>query len=586
MIEKMQILSNNQMVDGKYKIQFFLKKGSYAESYRVLNLAKETKFLKLFDLAKLHRSQFTKEGDVLEIEILKELDHPNLVKHNDNGMLILNNQKYAYVVLDFISGETLADKIAREEMLNPYEAKDIILGVLNGLSYLHNQGIIHNELTNLNVMLDLSGKVPIPKIIDFGYARYLVQSNKDFLKDGLYPFYQANEAFNGIFSPRSDFFTVGALYYHLLEGIPPYFTEISKFRANQTDIEETILAERAKPLYFSKITDENTKNIVLKALQPSAENRFADAKEFISALNGELKVQLSQPGLEGRKLKPKEKKVGKGFNAIAGLDELKSEMQRSVIDVLQNPEKSARYGAKIPNGMVLYGPPGCGKTFFAKHFAEEVDFNFVIVTPSSLKSRYVNATQENIAKMFEEAEKNAPTIIFIDEINELLPNRDSDAHEMSKSAVNEMLAQMDRTGEKGVFVIGATNYPDTIDPAMLRSGRLEKLFFLPPPDAKLRKTLFKMSLNQRREVLDFGIDYEKLSILTENYVSADIEAIVNESSSLAMADDARITMDLLEEVIKSFKPFPKEELEKYLSIKAKMDGENKINNRPRIGFKT
>lgn len=88
------------------------------------------------------------------------------------------------------------------------------------------------------------------------------------------------------------------------------------------------------------------------------------------------------------------------------------------------------------------------KDIFAKHFAEEVGFNFMFITPATLKSRYVNASQENIAKMFKEAEENAPTIIFIDEINELVPNREGNVHEMSKSAVNEMLAQMDRTGEK------------------------------------------------------------------------------------------------------------------------------------------
>jgi len=209
-------------------------------------------------------------------------------------------------------------------------------------------------------------------------------------------------------------------------------------------------------------------------------------------------------------------------------------------------------------------------------------------TGAGLKSRYVNATQENIAKMFEDAEKNAPTIIFIDEINELLPNRDSDSHEMAKSAVNEMLAQMDRTGEKGIFIIGATNYPDMIDPAMLRAGRLEKKFYLPPPDIELRKVLFEMSLNKRKEVLDFGLDYEKLSNLTEHFVSSDIELIINEATSIAMTYDSRITMKLLEEVINNIKPsVPLNELKKYELIKAKMDGKNIVqqNERPRIGFK-
>jgi transitional endoplasmic reticulum ATPase len=200
-------------------------------------------------------------------------------------------------------------------------------------------------------------------------------------------------------------------------------------------------------------------------------------------LNGEIEIEdvdtvqkVKSDEKDDKKIKTQKAK-GKGFDAIAGMDDLKKEMKRSVIDVLQNPEKAKDMELNYQMAWSLYGPPGCGKTFFAKHFAEEVGFNFMLATPSTLKSRYINATQENIAKMFEDAEKNAPTIIFIDEINELLPNRDSDSHEMAKSAVNEMLAQMDRTGEKGIFIIGATNYPDMIDPAMLRSGRLEKKFY-------------------------------------------------------------------------------------------------------------
>src|SRR5699024_8111233 len=108
--------------------QFFLKKGSYAETYRVLDSNKKIKFLKLFDLNQLHRTQLNATGDVLEVEILKQLNHPNLVKFSDNGIVIIESRKYAYAVLDFISGETLANKMSRDNGFNPYEAKQIILG--------------------------------------------------------------------------------------------------------------------------------------------------------------------------------------------------------------------------------------------------------------------------------------------------------------------------------------------------------------------------------------------------------------------------------------------------------------------------
>lgn len=595
------ILPKNYSVNEKYSVLLFIKRGNNAETYRVKGKDSKLYFLKLFQYAKLHRSAFDSENNLLEIEFLKSIKNPNIVSYKDSGEIILEGKKYGFLVLNFIAGETLAERITREQISSLYDLKQIISGVLNGLNYLHSlpDPIIHNEITPQNIMLDLSSDIPQAKIIDFGYARSFHQSSKAFSKDGLNLNYVASECFNSFYSPQSDLFSVGALMYHLLYGMPPWFKDISKFKADRTKAEDIILEERKKTLSFPKVSgdivdfEESILKVLKKALQQDPENRFQSANEFTQAINGEIEIEdidtvkkIKSEEKDDKKIKTHKAK-GKGFAAIAGLDELKSEMKKSVIDVLQNPEKAERYGAKLPNGMVLYGPPGCGKTFFAKHFAEEVGFNFILATPSTLKSRFINATQENIAKMFEEAEKNAPTIIFIDEINELLPNRDSDSHEMAKSAVNEMLAQMDRTGEKGIFIIGATNYPDMIDPAMLRSGRLEKKFYLPPPDFKLRKALFEMSLNVRKKVLDFGIDFDKLSNLTEHYVSSDIESIVNEATSIAMADDLRISMVLLEKVIKSFKPFPKEELRKYELIKAKMNGENidKNNDRQSIGFK-
>ena len=593
------ILPKSFSVDEKYSVMLFIKQGSNAETYRVKGKDGKLYFLKLFNYSKLHRSAFDNDNNLLEIEFLKSINHTNIVSYKDSGELIYEGKKFGFLVLNFIAGETLAERITREQIESIYDLKQIISDVLNGLNYLHSlpAPIIHNEITPQNIMLDLSGDIPQAKIIDFGYARSFHQSSKAYNKEGLNLNYVASECFNNFYSPQSDLFAVGAVMYHLLFGMPPWFKDISKFKADRTKAEDVILEERKKPLSFPQVSadivdfDESIIKILKKSLQHDPENRFQSANEFTQALNGEIEVEdtvqkVKSEEKDDKKIKTQKAK-GKGFDAIAGLDELKAEMKKSVIDVLQDPEKAEKYGAKLPNGMVLYGPPGCGKTFFAKHFAEEVGFNFILATPSTLKSRFINATQENIAKMFEEAEKNAPTIIFIDEINELLPNRDSDSHEMAKSAVNEMLAQMDRTGEKGIFIVGATNYPDMIDPAMLRSGRLEKKFYLPPPDFKLRKALFEMSLNTRKKVLDFGIDYDKLSNLTEHYVSSDIESIVNEATSIAMADDSRISMTLLEKVIKSFKPFPKEELKKYELIKAKMNGENieKNNDRPRIGFK-
>ena len=311
-----------------------------------------------------------------------------------------------------------------------------------------------------------------------------------------------------------------------------------------------------------------------------------DGVKKIGRQSTKRKILSEQPSPNNNFTTPTRKK-GDGFAAIAGMDELKRQMVEEVIKPLREPEEYQRYGITIPNGMLLYGPPGCGKTFFAKHLAEEVGFNFLCITPATLKSRYVNATQENIARMFKEAEENAPTIIFIDEINELVPCRDGATHEMSKSAVNEMLAQMDKTGEKGIFIIGATNYPNAIDPAILRSGRLEKKYYIGVPDIEARVALFKHCLEKRP--FDFGLDYEELARLTENYVSADIQFIVNNAARSALLAHSRITMELLRQAITDTSPsLSARELSKYENIRAEMAGELRKarSDRPRIGFNT
>jgi len=581
------ILSKGQSINDKYKVTFFLKKGSYAEAYRVKDQEGKTKLLKLFAYSKLDRTQFTENGDVLEVDILNKIQHPNLVKYCDSGELLIDGQKYAYAILDFISGETLADKLKREQRLNIYEAKDIILGVLNGLKYLHslNNPIVHNDITNLNVMLDLSGKISIPKIIDFGYARFLSQSNKEFLKDGLNPFYQANEAFNKIFSMQSDVFSVGALYYHLLEGLPPWFVEISKYKADTVKLEDVVIGERKKTLRFSNITDEQTQNIISKALQPNAEHRFKNVSDFVKAINEELEVQLSSPE-QTSKPKLKEIKKGKGFSAIAGMQELKDTIKLDVIDALNEKERYAEYGLTIPNGMLLYGPPGCGKTFFAERMAEEIGFSFYQLKPSDIQSKFVNQTQEQIKDIFDEARENAPSIIFIDELDAVVPNRDnSSVNHMNTSAVNEFLAQMNNCGEDGIFIIGATNRPNSIDPAILRAGRLDKVIYLPPPDFEARELMFKLYLDKRpREI---GLDYSEFAKVTKNFVSSDIKFLCDEASRTALKLKSRISKEILLETIKKNKPsISLKELNSYISIKAKMEGlaEN-TNDRPRIGFK-
>ncbi len=587
----------NDKIDS-YTVVFPHKQGSYAETYRVKDTSGKTRFLKLINYSKLNRNQIDDNGRVIEVEIAKLLHHHNLCQFIDSGNIMMNGSQYAWFVTEFISGETLSQKIIRDNEISVYEIKTIAKAVLSALSFLHSLPIpvIHNEVTIQNVFLNLVGELQDLKLIDFGYARFLNQSPAKPNLDELNPFYLAPERFSGVCSVQTDLYAVGAMIYHLLYGELPWFVDVS--RKHGQDIVDSILAERDEELGLIKEDkyelDDQLLNVIAKALSYDAEDRFQSADEFIKAIDGEVRIErqstkrkiLSQQTPKDTPISSEIKKKGEGFAAVAGMEELKQQMREEVIEPLHNPEEYHRYGVTIPNGMLLYGPPGCGKTFFAKHFAEEVGFNFTCITPATLKSRYVNATQENIAKMFKEAEENAPTVIFIDEMNELVPNRDDgNVHEMSRSAVNEMLAQMDRTGEKGVFVIGATNYPNMIDPAILRAGRLDKKYYVGVPDVQARMALFKLYLEKRP--YDFGLDYHQLANMTQGYVSADIQLIVNDASRNALRQHSKITMELLKAAISNTTPSLSEnELRKYERIRAMMNGEEvkKANDRPRIGF--
>jgi len=595
------ILAKNFSINEKYKVLLFIKQGSNAETYRVKGNNGKLYFLKLFNYSKLHRSAFDADNNLLEIEIVSTLKNSNVLTYVDSGELFLENKRYGYLVLDLIAGETLFEKNKREPLTSLYDIKQIIAGVLKGLNYLHSlpSPIIHNEITPQNIMLDLSADDPVAKIIDFGYARLFHSSTKAFNKEGLDLNYVASECFNNIFSPQSDIFSVGVIMYQLLFGITPWTNEISKYRASKGNVEELILEERKKPLAFPNIEnkvvdfDDSILKIIKKALQQDPENRFKNVDEFLKSLNGEIEVEeikekIIQPIEEKKKVASSVKK-DKGFSAIAGMKKLKDQLKNDVIDVIENPEEYKKHNLGLPNGMLLYGPPGCGKTFFAERFAEEAGYNFIKVVSSDIASIYVHGSQEKIGNLFKEAREKAPTILYFDELDAMVPNREKLNNQSQSGEVNEFLSQLDNIGESGVFVIGSTNKPDLIDKAVLRAGRLEKWFYIPPPDLEARKSMFEIYLKDRP--LDFGINYGKLAELTENYVSSDIKLLIDEASRKTIRDKAkRISMETIEFIIKNQRPtVPLSELKKYEEMRKKIEEEiddSKSNERPRIGFKS
>jgi transitional endoplasmic reticulum ATPase len=594
MQEKENLLQKGFSVANRFEIQFPIDINSFVQSYRAKDASGKIVRLDLINIASLPSSYFDGNGKLLHINLLRQINHNNIPKLLNEGETIIKKQKFAFLAYEFVSGETLTEKLKREGILSPYTAIPVIIELLEAIDYLHNLSdpIIHNGINPNTIKLDYSSKRDKPILTGFEQARTIHENGQSVSIKYLSVFHAAPELLNGIFIPQSDIFSIGALLYHLLFGVPPFFNEniLNQPIGKRKGLLE---AARNKPLNFAladdNLIDEQIKNTLTKALSIEIDDRFQTAEDFSKALKREMLIETKDIQKTFVKARGKQKKKqGTGFDQVAGMESLKQQLKEDVIDFLNNPELYKEYSIPMLNGMLLYGPPGCGKTFIAQKFAEEVGYNFVMIRPSDLQSKYINETQENIGKLFKEAEEKAPTIIFIDELDAIAPSREGGLHQMHASAVNEILAQMTNCGEKGIFVIGATNRPEKIDPAILRTGRLDKSVYLSPPDKNARLAMFKLYLKDRP--IDLGLDYDKLAASTENYVSSDLKFLIDEASRKALKVRGRITMSIFSQVISDNKPSVSlTEIRKYETLKRKWDNEKQDlqtkNERPRVGFR-
>ena len=245
-----------------------------------------------------------------------------------------------------------------------------------------------------------------------------------------------------------------------------------------------------------------------------------------------------------------QKETGVLFKDVAGQDEAKESLQE-VVDFLHNPGKYTQIGAKLPKGALLVGPPGTGKTLLAKAVAGEAHVPFFSLSGSEFVEMFVGVGASRVRDLFEEAKKNAPCIIFIDEIDAIGKTRDSHygGNDEREQTLNQLLAEMDGFDtSKGLLILAATNRPEVLDPALLRPGRFDRRIIVERPDLKGRVEILKV--HAKNVLLDESVDLEAIALATSGAVGSDLANMINEAAILAVKNGRKAVSqkDLLEAV--------------------------------------
>ena len=300
------------------------------------------------------------------------------------------------------------------------------------------------------------------------------------------------------------------------------------------------------------MNNNNYNNIPNKSQEEALKKLFIEQEDFNLALS---------------QIQPTSKREGfstipnVSWENVGGLKELREELYYDIVLPIINPQKLKLVGLTKAAGVLLYGPPGCGKTLLAKAVANEAKANFISIKGPELLNKYVGESERAIRSLFIRAKNSSPCIIFFDELDALVPKRSNENNNSSERVVNQLLTEMDGLEDrKQIFIIAATNRPDIIDPAMLRPGRLDKLLYVPLPDYEDRCSILQTITKDLK--LSTDVDFEKINKdkRMEGFSGADIAALVRESQLHALKrlnqkekENSKNNMNIKNEEIKEFK---------------------------------